>query len=80
VSDVKAHNFTLEVKPKNADSWTTCFTLEKNDIVDFPTYFIMASSTESQTPNHHYVHSMGFWDTDGPSKNADKEDNEIMSD
>lgn len=77
VSDVKAHNFKLEVKPKNADSWTTCFTIEQP--VDFPTYFIMASSTESQTPNHHYVHSMGFWDTDGPPKKADKSDEEAVN-
>ena len=33
----------------------------------------MASSAGAK-PNHHFVHSIDFWDTDGPEKKEPEED------
>jgi hypothetical protein len=36
--------------------------------VDFPSYYVMAASTERTAPNFHYIYSVQFWDSDGPNK------------
>ena len=64
----------IEFKNYQDDLWQHCMTIPA--AIDFPSYYVMAASTERTAPNFHYVYSVQFWDSDGPEKNAKKFDDQ----
>jgi hypothetical protein len=57
------------VKPEFDDSWVDCHTFH-GTAIGWTVYNIIASSA-GEKPNHHYIHSVEFWDTVGPEDYAE---------
>ena len=71
-SNTEEGYINLEVLDSRNKEWVHCFTI--NQPIDYPSSMIMAAGTEKHggVPNYHTVHSLNFWDVEGPTSDTSK--------